>query len=249
MPTHRQKASTPAFLAFIDDLVQGNAQFLASVANQLPSSEAIRRDPGATGQSLLSMLLRKKYIEDFHSTMINYLLSHKAGASRPYLALFLSFLQRSYGVKRLSVTSLEIHPEYKADGRIDLVLLDDTAKEAIIIENKIYATDQVRQIPKYYFSLVEANYSVIATLYLTLTGKQPDKKGWSAADHGFPIIPLAYYSQDKPNLYDGWLVRCIAFKDPIAHVAREYGEIVLSPRGGAHYEGSLQTFREVLDLA
>lgn len=57
-------------------------------------------------------------------------------------------------------------------GRIDILILSEDKLKGIIIENKIYASDQARQLFRYY-RYAEKNLSDYRLLYLTLDGKEP----------------------------------------------------------------------------
>lgn len=56
----------------------------------------------------------------------------------------------------------------QALGRIDIALLDEEKREAVVIENKIRnAPDMERQLPRYFELLQKQEYKVIAAVYLS----------------------------------------------------------------------------------
>jgi hypothetical protein len=83
-------------------------------------------------------------------------------------------------------------------GRIDIVITDTKSKHQIIIENKIYAGDQVNQLLRYH------KYSPNADLiYLTLHGKEPSdvSKSELSIDTDFKCYSYSIHITD-------WLEQC-----------------------------------------
>lgn len=92
-----------------------------------------------------------------------------------------------------------INSTYDEGGRIDIVIEDDKNKR-IIIENKIFASDQYRQLTRYF------NYDKNAKLiYLTLDGSEPSKESIVGipANKVVSIVNLSY----KTNIKN-WLENC-----------------------------------------
>ncbi|WP_170961763.1 PD-(D/E)XK nuclease family protein [Vibrio breoganii] len=58
---------------------------------------------------------------------------------------------------------------------IDIFLVNRTTKQAIIIENKIYASDQEQQLLRYYLIAKDEGYKDITVVYLTLLGNSPNQ--------------------------------------------------------------------------
>lgn len=88
-----------------------------------------------------------------HSQFIYSLLSFKTGNEYYYLNTFLKTLDSKFQYKQ---DSLEIHKELHD---IDILLIDKTTKNAVIVENKIYASDSNHtdegQLEKYYRIVIE----------------------------------------------------------------------------------------------
>ncbi len=158
----------------------------------------------------LRQLVPKTYIEDLHSTTLCYFLDYRPGpdAERSLCKSFIDSLAKVLPTVRRSSVSLQtvtVAKEARSDGWVDILLRDKKAKQAIIIENKIRARDQLRQLPKYYRDLSSKGFKVLAAVYLTLDGREPSKNGWSAEDKTVPIIPVAYYRKDGFSLINDWL--------------------------------------------
>lgn len=66
--------------------------------------------------------------------------------------------------------NFEMHVEHK---NIDLYLVNNATKQAIIIENKIYALDQELQLLRYYNIAISEGYTDVIIFYLTLDGHEP----------------------------------------------------------------------------
>lgn len=89
-------------------------------------------------------------------------------------------------------------------GRIDIVV--ESNGKAIIIENKIYAGDQEKQLVRYY-NYGTKNYSNgIRLLYLTLNGDDA-----SEYSHEKLVINEDYYAIAYNHELSDWLQRCIEF--------------------------------------
>ena len=90
---------------------------------------------------------------NLHSQFIFSLLNFKTGNEYRYLNAFLKCVDSSF---EYNLNSLEIHKELHD---IDILLLDKSTKRAVIIENKIYASDSNHenegQLEKYYRIIIE----------------------------------------------------------------------------------------------
>lgn len=92
------------------------------------------------------------------------------------------FLQR-VGEAEFEQSDATIRREYK---NIDILISNNTTKQAVVIENKIYASDQPAQLRRYYCTLQKEGYSDICLLYLTLDGHDPSED--SAGDLSYQTI-------------------------------------------------------------
>lgn len=154
-------------------------------------------------------LLRKKYTEKpqynlfsvlrsdsdevrLHSRFLSDILNPK-GSHNHGKAFLVDFLQR----QSINITDdIKVDCEYK---NIDILIRShDTA---VIIENKIYAGDQDKQLHRYYQTLRNEGYKDIHLFYLTLDGKSPspDSIGGLKKEVG----NLSY----REDIHD-WIGRC-----------------------------------------
>lgn len=164
-----------------------------------------------------------------HSAFLAELLnpngSHSQGAV--FLRLFFEMLRTSFGKKfnwELSLDEIggfEVTAEaHQGDyGRIDILI--KTCDKCMVIENKIYAGDQERQLGRYY-DYAKANWSEanIAVIYLTLDGKEPDNHtlyGNETRD-GSDLIKSEYVLCVSYKHIIDWLDDCLKETVRIAHI-------------------------------
>ncbi|MBC5772793.1 PD-(D/E)XK nuclease family protein [Pontibacter sp. KCTC 32443] len=151
--------------------------------------------------NIFSLLLNKHDEVNLHSNFIAELLdpegSHKLG--RKFLDHFLTLC----GVEPTKLTQPEIFREFR---NIDILI---RSKElTIILENKIWAGDQDRQLDRYYNTIVKEGTANILIIYLSLDGKEPS--GYSLGDLQIndnldSLLLTLSYSADIRN----WLGHCI----------------------------------------
>lgn len=85
------------------------------------------------------------------------------------------------------------------------ILITNADKKAIIIENKIYAGDQSKQIKTYYQKMLEEGFSPIYIRYLTLNGRLPTEQSIDGLDKELDslyIQPISYAAQIRSWLDD-----------------------------------------------
>lgn len=137
-----------------------------------------------------------------HSAFLCELLnpSGSHGFGDTFLKLFLKELKKlnpdhvimdNFNVKDSTVTAElsigKINYQDKTGGRLDIVMTD-IAGNNIIIENKIYASDQEIQIERY------CNYQTDNSIvyYLTLDGKEPEEKSYDSKKVNTDFYLLSY---------------------------------------------------------
>lgn len=153
-------------------------------------------------------ILRNEYDEvNLHSKFIVELLKNK-NYGKKFIEIFLEKLE----IQVFNYENINVFSEYSKgiNGRIDILLEFSKGKEkkAIIIENKIYAEDQIEQLNRYYYSMINKNYSndELEIVYLTLDGSEPNKesiKGLTKEEKE-KIIIISY----KENIIE-WIDVCI----------------------------------------
>ena len=153
-------------------------------------------------------ILRNEYDEvNLHSKFIFELLKNR-NYGRKFIERFLEKLE----IQVFNYENVNIFSEYSKgiNGRIDILLefSKDKEKKAIIIENKIYAEDQIGQLNRYHCSMINKNYSndELEIVYLTLDGSEPDEESTKGLTKEIKekIITISY----KEDIIE-WLNDCI----------------------------------------
>ena len=152
--------------------------------------EAGRRKPF----NVFSVLRSPSDEVNLHSRFLHALLDWKSpGAERENLKDFLQHVAE----KEFEEKGVKVERErYK----IDILISNADSKQAIVIENKIWAGDQPKQLQGYYERLRDQEgYSDIHLLYLTLHGDKPSEDSPGA----FPYKTISYKDDLLP-----WLECC-----------------------------------------
>ena len=140
-------------------------------------------------------VLRSEHDEvNLHSRFLAALLDYRKSHDGPRenLADFLC----SVDVRNFEHNDATVERE---SGNIDILIRDSASKQAVVIENKIWAGDQPRQLQRYAEQLEENGYGAPHLLYLTLDGHAPSED--SARDLKYDCI--SYNEHLSP-----WLERC-----------------------------------------
>ena len=124
-------------------------------------------------KSLNLMLVADKYHWELsHSKIIEWFLNYERGGKRPFMELFQNRIIGKLGRRGKSNLSSRMKV-YRERGKIDLLLMNHNDRTAIIIENKVDAVDQPRQLWRYARRFREYD-AVIA--YLTVLGDEPSSR-------------------------------------------------------------------------
>ncbi len=137
--------------------------------------EQIARTTGENFNIFRTLGIQSKEVR-LHSAFIAELLNSKGthGQNALYLKLFLDH----FGLENFDPDNSEAFVEYftgrisedgREGGNID-ILITDNSNNCIVIENKIYADDQIAQLFRYH-NHGSKNYQHTSLLYLTLDGK------------------------------------------------------------------------------
>ena len=155
-----------------------------------------------------------------HSMFLANLLNPKGshGQRGKFLEAFLKMLQKSFSAisadnLELDITNASVEVEKyigrqtdSEGGRIDIYLTD--GKHSIIIENKIYASDQHHQMLRYRnYGLSQKENDTeksFVLIYLTLDGCSPSKESLGEDLKENDIVCLSYKNDIR-----GWLDRCV----------------------------------------
>lgn len=167
-----------------------------------------------------------------HSSLIAELLnSHGShGCGDKFLQLFIKYIPElqdlNFNTKqaqtRVEYPIGEITKDYEEGGRIDILIEADG--KAIVIENKIYAGDQPKQLWRYY-KYSEKKYNNHKLLYLTLNGKDPSKEStYSLSEDKYICVSYA-------NNVMKWVNDCIKNVENKPHIKiilTQYKKIIQS---------------------
>ncbi|MXY82823.1 MAG: hypothetical protein F4Y91_12390, partial [Gemmatimonadetes bacterium] len=145
--------------------------------------------------NIFSVLRKEKDEVYLHSRFLYELLNYSKPGSQTRENLE-DFLQH-VGVEGFELWGAKVERERDY---IDIRIINDTSRQAIMIENKIEASDRSEQLQKYYDTL-EKNYSKIHPLYLTLYGRKPSPFSIGGLDPK-KIITISY------KCLIPWLERC-----------------------------------------
>ena len=149
--------------------------------------------------NVFSVLRTESDEVNLHSRFLHALLDYKkpAGENRENLTDFF----RHVGVKDFEQRGV-VRVERERDN-IDILITNDD-KQAVLIENKIWAGDQWRQLCRYYNTLKDQGYGNIHVLYLTLNGDDPSEHSFC----GCHCEALSYEAISYKNTLPDWLEGC-----------------------------------------
>ena len=156
-----------------------------------------------------------------HSAIIASLLNPKwnHGCNSTFLKIFVDHLKESLPIVDFSFdTDLEkchVYVEYnignissgsESGGRIDIIIQSEIRDKAIIIENKIYADDQKKQLYRYK-NYAQTHYKSYIILYLTLAGHVPSND--STSGEMFSMKEgKGFFCIDYKSFIRDWLIGC-----------------------------------------
>jgi len=156
----------------------------------------------APGFSLFSVLRSSSDEVRLHSRFLAFLLDPKATHNQG--TALLSLLLKRLDIQDFDLETAMVEVEYQ---NID-ILVRNHSRQAVIIENKIYAGDQDEQLWRYHQRMQTEGYREIWTTYLTLDGAEPSEQSRKS----LPVMLLSYETE-----IIAWLKDCIPL------VAREPG--------------------------
>lgn len=148
-------------------------------------------------------VIRKGHEEvSLHSKFLFELLSPKGSHHKKdlFLQLFIKELKIDFHLKNATV-GIEVE-------NIDLLITNKS--QAIIIENKIYAGDQPKQLSRYYKTISNKKINDIYIVYLSLNGKPPSKQSIQEIPSDFFIeIKKRLLSKSYRQFINTWLSNCV----------------------------------------
>ena len=215
----------------------GHERILAVAARQRERHQASRKRPF----NLFTVLRKPSDENHLHSRFLHAVLDHvdpDTGA-RENLADFTRDVANLPGFDtRGASVERETH-------RIDLLIAG--TREAVVIENKIYAHDQGGQLSRYYEGLQRGRYSgkQVHLLYLTLFGDEPEEHSIGSYRDRLKLIS---YRDDLC----GWLRRCQrrAFDNPsLRESIAQYTELVRELTGTDYNGAYMDEMKDLLRRA
>ena len=118
-----------------------------------------------------------------------------------FLTLFLKQLSPIFDIDTKSAKVYTEYVDNGLDGRIDILVKDDIKKRAIIIENKIFASDRPEQISRYYhYANDKTDFQDFRVLYLTRFGSKPSNESTCGVED--------FYCISYIDTVKGWLEEC-----------------------------------------
>jgi len=177
---------------------------------------------------------------NLHSRFLHALLHHRTGRRRRNLAAFLESLTGEYpelgDVASLDVEAAEVHREKKD---IDLLIKD--SERALVIENKVHAGDQPKQLDRYY-KASELQSLTRHVVYLTPDGREPssDSKG-DVPDEKLSCVSYV-------DLFP-WLNRCheLASEDPALRSSiAQYRQLLRELTGGGPGAKQMHEMKKII---
>ena len=151
------------------------------------------------------------------ASLLNPMWNH--GCKSTFLKIFVDHLKESLPNVDFSLdTDLEkchvdveyyignVSSENESGGRIDIIIQSEKRDKAIIIENKIYADDQEKQLYRYK-NYAQTHYKSYILLYLTLDGHEPSKV--STLGEMFSMKEGEdFFCIDYKSFIRDWLISC-----------------------------------------
>lgn len=174
---------------------------------------------------------------NLHSRFLVDLLNPKGSHSQG--DYFLDRLLKQIDISNFELKSVSVKREYQ---NID-ILLTNSRMQAIIIENKIYAGDQLQQLERYYQTIKDEGYKDIEIIYLTLYGDEPSDQSRGKLSSDF--IKIVSYKDDIV----AWLNHSLkeeTLKPVIRETLVQYQSLIKKLTGQYFPEGYIMEIKELL---
>jgi hypothetical protein len=186
----------------IDELLKTITDELSSIEKENAGQES---SPSALYNLNFFKILDLSDKELIHSRFIAFLLNPKGthGYENTFLDLFVEVLKGKTILPNSQYEEVSAEEEGE-NGRVDIIIKNIDDKHHIIIENKIYAVDQPRQLKRY-----NTDYPKATLVYLTLDSRKASqqslgKKGEKDTLRHEDYIKLSY----KEDIIS-WIKNCI----------------------------------------
>lgn len=163
-----------------------------------------QRDEVYTHSAIIASLLNPKCNHGFKSVFLKIFVNNLKESLPNTDFKFDTDLEKCYVYVEYNIGNLSSDSE--TGGRIDILIESYEKDKAIIIENKIYAGDQYKQLYRYK-KYAQIRYKSYIILYLTLDGHEPNEK--STLGETFSMqSSLDFYCIDYKSFIRNWLICC-----------------------------------------
>lgn len=171
-----------------------------------------------------------------HSRYLAFLLNpqgaHAAGSK--LLQLFLEALN----IEGFDCHDVTVEVEYR---NVD-ILIRNTKRQAIIIENKLYAEDQDAQLFRYLHTLQAEGYQTYPPVYLTLDGRDADPRSCRGIDYqriSYAADILLWLEHCQQ-----WVIREAAVRESLLQYIDLIAKLTFQDQGHAYMDALKQTLRQ-----
>jgi len=159
---------------------------------------------------------------------------------------FLRAFLTEIGITGFDCNDIKVFNEYQ---NID-VFIKNSSKQAIILENKIYAGDQPKQLSRYYNVVKKEGYKDknIWILYLTLDGNEPEKQSFEEIHRTFRSSQNYKCISYKYSIKQ-WLAECLriaALSPAIRESIAQYLELISKLTGTNQSEEYMDKLKNLL---
>lgn len=203
---------------------------LTSVENVNRRYKAVSRvqEEGGTTYNVFDVLGVTTYEVRLHSSIIASLLQPQGhGAGKGFLKAFLRMPRLALPDGFLNADRVTVEKEKQIGavtdtdgGRIDLYLSDGS--NSVIIENKIYASDQENQMLRYY-NYAKKTGKGFVLVYLSLDGKAPGDSSLGGQLKEEDIKCLSYRDDIIP-----WLRECVRIAANLPYVRETLNQYIMT---------------------
>ncbi|MBD3339235.1 MAG: hypothetical protein GF353_09000 [Candidatus Lokiarchaeota archaeon] len=208
-----------------------------NTAKQLLNKNGINYSPSKLFN--IFTILREAHDEvNLHSVFLAEVLnpggSHGCGSR--FLELFLELLDNPINVNEVVQVRREFY-------NMDIFIT--TKNACLIIENKIYAGDQPKQLERYYHLSKEMGYSSVYIVYLTLFGDTPSPQSLGDVD------PQNAYTISYSDDIVAWLTNCFTHVEKLPAVREiliQYQKVLTIITGQYFGENLMEIINQLSDL-
>ncbi|MEB0107991.1 PD-(D/E)XK nuclease family protein [Pseudomonas sp. MH9.3] len=171
-----------------------------------------------------------------HSRYLAFLLNPQGahGAGTKLLQLLLAALN----IEGFDCTEVTVEVEYR---NVD-ILIRNSKRQAVIIENKLYAADQDAQLHRYLQTLQGEGCRTYPPLYLTLDGRDADRRSCLGIDYQ----RISYANDILPWLEQcqQWVIREAGVRESLLQYIDLVATLTFQNQGHAYMDALKQTLRQ-----